>query len=308
MLFKEISLQQSGSLSIVQIGSAEQDTFSFISGAAAIRQNLLEVKEISESGSVNDLIILNHSNDFAFFMDGDILEGAKQNRVLNTSVLLAPESKTIVPVSCVERGRWRHVSDKFSPSDFSAPIRLRSAKAEKVRRNMKSGRQHTSDQAEVWNNVSFYSEKMKVHSDTESLTDVYEGKKDLLKELTQAFTPDNGACGAAIFIKKKLMSIDVFGRTDIFRECFPRLIKAAALDALGQNSKIPLKEGEAFYKTLSMLDKIEKMESSEHNGAGSGKEKRFSAPDVTGFELTYLKNLIHLSVMMLEPGRRIVIE
>jgi len=75
---------------VVQLATADQDTLKYISSEAAIKADLLRVTEVSESGSVNELLVLNGSDAFVFLMDGDILLGAKQNRVLNTSVFSRP--------------------------------------------------------------------------------------------------------------------------------------------------------------------------------------------------------------------------
>ena len=92
---------------------------------AAAAGGKLEILELEGGASVNEIAILNASGEFVFFMDADILAGAKQNRVVNASILLAPHSKTRVPVSCVEQGRWHVTSEKFKTSDFVAPSSLR---------------------------------------------------------------------------------------------------------------------------------------------------------------------------------------
>ena len=102
-----------GNLGIIQLATSGQDSFEYVGCGRALSDKLIEAKELSESGSVNTIFVLNHSEQFVFLMDGDILAGAKQNRVVNTSMLLAPESKSQVPVSCVEHGRWHHASAGF---------------------------------------------------------------------------------------------------------------------------------------------------------------------------------------------------
>jgi len=83
------SFQKFRRLSVVQYTAEPANTINYISGPAAVKNDLIQVKEIDQAGSVNDLILFNLSDQYVFFMDGDILAGAKQNRVLNTSVLNA---------------------------------------------------------------------------------------------------------------------------------------------------------------------------------------------------------------------------
>src|SRR5262245_55208960 len=71
----------------------------------AIAAGSLTVTEISEGGSVPNLQVDNKGPRPVLFIDGEELQGAKQNRILNTTVLIAANSKTNIPVSCVEQGR-----------------------------------------------------------------------------------------------------------------------------------------------------------------------------------------------------------
>ena len=80
----------------------------------ALEQKCARVNEVSQSGSVPELKFTNDCERPVLLMDGEELVGAKQNRILNLTVL-APAGKTIIiPVSCVEAGRWQARSAEFS--------------------------------------------------------------------------------------------------------------------------------------------------------------------------------------------------
>jgi hypothetical protein len=79
----------------------------------ALAEDLIEVMEVSQGGSVPELKVLNKSDRMVLILDGEELVGAKQNRIVNTTILIAANTTTLIPVSCVEQGRWSYRSDKF---------------------------------------------------------------------------------------------------------------------------------------------------------------------------------------------------
>jgi hypothetical protein len=90
-----------------------------------IGSGAVSVEEVSEDGSVSDLLVEHKGDVRVLFLEGEELVGAKQNRVLNTSVLISAHSKTKIPVSCVERGRWGYKSRKFGCSGSHSSSKLR---------------------------------------------------------------------------------------------------------------------------------------------------------------------------------------
>src|ERR671934_1186204 len=88
------------------------------------------VREVSDAGLVPELLAENPLTHDVLLYDGEELVGAKQNRILNVSVLVAAGKKLPIPVSCVEEGRWRSQSAAFATAPHAAPPRLRRRKAE----------------------------------------------------------------------------------------------------------------------------------------------------------------------------------
>ena len=82
----------------------------------AMESHLLAVTEVTEGGTVPELKVINQAEKPVLFLDGEELSGAKQNRVLNATILLREKSSTVIPVSCTEHGRWSYQSSHFEES------------------------------------------------------------------------------------------------------------------------------------------------------------------------------------------------
>ena len=76
-------------------------------------RNLVRINEIDFDGVVGNVEVSNNSN-YLYILDGEAITGAKQNRVAERSVIIAPYSAEIIPVNCVEKGRWGYNSQSFS--------------------------------------------------------------------------------------------------------------------------------------------------------------------------------------------------
>lgn len=283
-------------LGIVQLATSGQDSFEYVGCGKALADNLIQVKELDAAGSVNTIFVLNTSGSFVFIMDGDMLAGAKQNRVVNVSMLLAPRSKTQIPVSCVEHGRWSRTSTGFHGTDYAAPTFLRAGKADQVRESLKKKRGFSSNQGEIWGSVEGYQRTHKVNSETSNLSDIFEQKADEFTKSIARFVPDEHANGFAVFFGKTLVSVDIFNRRNVYHDYFPKLLRGAAFEAANSKpGKEALTEAEARYRSLELLDLVEQQSFDEEDGVGVGSDRRFDTPSVTGFQLVYDQHLIHLA-------------
>ena len=113
-------------------------------------------------------------------LEGDELIGAKQNRTVNSSVLVAAESELVLPVSCVERGRWSRRSGAFSLGKASPHLSLRHLKSRSVHESLRRGRGHRSDQGAVWEEVDRPAYLHEASSPTDALQDTRAGLSDKL--------------------------------------------------------------------------------------------------------------------------------
>jgi hypothetical protein len=294
-----IACQQSGALSLVHLRDAACDTLAYIGGPRAFERGAIEVRELSDDGTVNALLVLNTSGEPVFLLDGEVLEGAKQTRVLNGSVLLAPRSKTRLPVSCVESGRWRYTTPSFSSASYISPARLRAGKSRRVSDNLRSGRGYDAGQGEVWRSVDDMHASMGTSSPTASLSDMFDQKKMEFDAFVAPFAPHPEANGLAVFAGKRLLGVDLFNRRDVCAEYFPKLLRGAAAEAcaLSGNKDNAITEAEARYRAVEFLDRIDALEATAHPGIGLGEERRFTSEDITGFVLHHGKALVHLAAL-----------
>ncbi len=72
----------------------------------ALDRGVLTIEELARA-RVAEARFTNKSRDhMIFLMNGELITGGRQNRVLRTDALLGPSSSTVLPTYCVEKGRW----------------------------------------------------------------------------------------------------------------------------------------------------------------------------------------------------------
>lgn len=202
-----------------------------LSDEALSDQSVL-VEEISQGGSVPDLLVENKGDLRVLFLEGEELVGAKQNRILNTSVLIPAHTKITIPVSCVEQGRWRYKSRYFGVSGSHSPSKLRRALKSSVSRSVKENRGHTSDQGEVWKEVGALHAAHQVASGTGAMSDAFETHKDRIASFKDKLKYVEGASGLAVAIGEQVVSVDLFDKPSTCRKVWDRLLSGVVFDAL----------------------------------------------------------------------------
>jgi hypothetical protein len=197
----------------------------------ALSTDRFRITEVSESGSVPRLLATN-DNSAPVLLDSEELVGAKQNRVLNLSIMLAPRSKTEIPVSCVEAGRWRTESHAFRTAPRVQFARGRAQKMDQVSRSLFLGGEALSDQRAVWDAISAKSARMHVASPTGAMAALFERCRDDLQDYLEAIPTTDGQLGAAYAISDSLVGIEAFDSDMTFKKLARKLLASYALDAM----------------------------------------------------------------------------
>ena len=155
----------------------------------ALEAKKVIVEEVSEGGSVPELRMTNFANKCVLIVDGTELVGAKQNRIVNASFLIPPESVTRIPVSCVEQGRWEYKGREFGVSKHFAPT-IRRDNAEFHKTTLRQNRGYATEQGKVWAHVADMSHQMGAPTMTGAMNDVLEQKEGSIEEYRKGISLD----------------------------------------------------------------------------------------------------------------------
>lgn len=258
----------------------------------ALDRGTFEVGEISESGSVNTIVVTNQTGEPVLILDGEELLGAKQNRMVNATIMVAA-GKTVIPVSCVEQGRWRYEDAKFSKSDAFGYSSLRRQKAEQVSCSLETGADFNADQAAIWEEIERSSKNLGTESPTGAMHESYSSREDELRDLVDNFEYLPGQVGIAVYINNRFSCLDIFDKSQTLEKLWTRLLKSYALEALntrGRCLKYPHPEPAELSKA------IETSEYLTYPSVSLGQDLRLTGPGIIGAGLIVDEELIHLSI------------
>ena len=252
----------------------------------ALPRGLL-ITEVSDAGDVPELSVDNPLDDRVLLYDGEELVGAKQNRILNVTVLIEAESILAIPVSCVEQGRWSSRSDRFEAARHLSHPELRRRKSARL---ASAPLIRGLAQMEVWDEIADKARRMQVASPTAANADTFESRAHALGALEQAFPLEPGQCGAALALGDTLC-LDWVSRPDAFALLWPKIRAGYLLDGLERLDQPPTPSEEVH----RFVGKVADARITRRESAGLGDDVRLIAPDVTGSGLELDGELLQLS-------------
>jgi len=268
----------------------------------ALERALLLVTEVSSAGSVPELKVTNRGDIGVLLLDGEEVAGAKQNRVLNTTILVKEKSETIIPVSCTEQGRWSSVSSSFRDSDTVMSPKLRVEKARTVAASLQNTGEYRSDQGTVWREINKMAAKADTVSQTGAMRDVYQAKMKDLDEYLKAFTYIPTQKGLLVLIGGEVLGFDFLSREKAFEVLFPKLIKSYAMEALleskGNGFPPEKSKAEAFFQEA--VECAEK----KYESIGKGWDYRYEGKTVVGSALAVGDKVVHMAFFRVPESDR----
>ncbi len=260
----------------------------------ALAAGTVTIKEESIGGSVPTLTLTNTGGECVFLLDGEELLGAKQNRIVNTSVLAGPHCTLALPVTCVEAGRWRQDTAQFSSGGSHYNARGRQRKVAEVSASLARSGRPLSDQSRVWSDISGKLARLAVPSPTAALHDITERYGADLGAYADALSEAvPGQIGAVFALGREIVGADVFDRPRTLAGLLPKLAASYALDALEETST---DAPPPALVVAAWLASAARADARVHPAVGLGRDLRLSGPKLSGAALEYAGVAAHQSL------------
>jgi hypothetical protein len=259
----------------------------------ALAEGRFRIEEVSQAGSVPTLRAINPGERPVLLLDGEELVGAKQNRVLNLSILVPAKTTLEIPVSCVEQGRWGYRSADFSASGSAHHASGRAYKTQSVSASLRSGGAASADQVGVWRDIAAKAERMQVQSATLAMADLYEGHRGGVQDYVKALPANTGQRGALFAIDGAVVGLDIFDSADTLAALLPKLVRSYALDAietLGRPEHLPTPRQAA----ADFLAQVSAAQGEAFPALGLGEDLRLTGPALSGGALVLDAKVVHL--------------
>ena len=298
-------------MTVFELRRAQNGGPEYITLKEAIERGVFAVTETSEGGSVPELMVANKGDVPVLLLDGEELRGAKQNRVLNTTILVAPKSSIKVPVSCVEHGRWSYQDWELKESGNVMHREMRALNVRQVSASLRSVKQFRSDQGEIWDKVAELACDMAVPSPTGAMRDVYEAKGADLDGYLKSFGLADGQKGILVFVDGRPAGLDFVSRDAAFAMLFPKLIKSYAMEAMLLTERRKRGRGKGAGKSPAVpaadaarefLKRAAASDEKKYESVGLGWSYRYAGPGIVGSALAFNDKIVHMAFFSVDEA------
>ena len=202
--------------------------------------------KLHETGRVGELEIENLTEADLYAQAGEVVKGGWQDRALGMDFIVPHRTqrprRMRVRTFCVERGRWNRRTGEESTNVF------KSAAHTAVSRELKLSIRRDGSQTAVWSSVDAAQRKLsqslgidiRSASSPSSLPLAVENEavrrrvEGYLLPFSNLLAAQPEAVGFAFAINGRINSADLYAAPELFRKLWPKLLEAAALEALAE--------------------------------------------------------------------------
>jgi hypothetical protein len=258
----------------------------------ALAKALVSITEVSAAGSVPELRVQNDADTPVLVVDGEALEGAKQNRICNITVLIPAKTVMNIPVSCVERGRWSYQRKDFATADHMLYNSSRARKAQDVTASLRTSGVPRADQGEIWRDISRKSQRMAAVSGSEAMSVLFQTQHGSLAATEKVLAPRPGEVGAIFARESAILGLETFDAPSSWQSFGRKVLRSYGLDALDRHQR-PVMH---FHDPEELLDELRACSVAEFPSLGLGSDVRVEHPRLSGGALMALNTLVHVAV------------
>ena len=282
-------------LSLFPLYSDSHPAVDYILSHEAMDRGAVIVKEASEKGLVSELVVENNGDHPVLFLEGAELRGAKQNRAINTTLLVGGRSRTNIPVYCVERRRWSKSCVRFRSGTHSPPSMRRVYKEgwDPARRKLRH-----RDQDSVWAEVRRKHSILNVSSETEDMAAAIEAHREKVERMQKLCVYPAPANGIALTLGGELICIDLLDKASSLEKIWSRFQEGLLIDLLEMHHP----EREIGVAEISArLDHMLHLSWHQAEPVGLGEQYRARDNSMLAAALVLEGTLIHCSASMPSP-------
>ena len=287
----------------------------------ALAQSVIQITERPQA-TVPELQATSTAEIPVILISGEQVVGGLQNRVLNTTILVAAQTTLQIPVTCVEQGRWHmsgrgqarrpiggeppSVEERAFVSDEVAYPLLRKMHAKAVSASLGLGGGHHSDQGSVWSEVSARMTSTGSSSPTYAMDALYKApeRAEKIRELVEALPYAEGAVGFIAVLESRVLGAELFADKALAAAYWKKLARSYAVEALDrewQRSATDTPAAAAATSAVSgreaeLLEEALASEIALYPSPGMGIDLRLSGAHVAGAGLVHEGTLIHLTL------------
>lgn len=192
----------------------------------AMQARLVRVTEV-EPARVDGLYFANAADRPVFVLAGEVIVGGNQDRVVATTAVIPPHSSQVVPVRCVEHGRWSGSTGDFTTAYRLAHDRLRGTAA-------------YAEQTDVWHEVARANNAHFTTNPTDSYRDLADLQPLYARQLEErvvhglAWIPiadRRRMIGYTVAYNGQVAAVDTFRSPVLFAKLERKLLHAYLADA-----------------------------------------------------------------------------